>query len=475
MIRRSVVCHLKKNLFRRYHKFPQTKPRLDGPALAGLDTRPGQSPHEAGYLAWLGLAYFGLALAGSRPQAGPGKTLAAQDEIKLYLDAHYVSSCEANWRLYFFEVQDHEPSVLRLQVHLPNQHQVILNTIRDADLRNALQHHENRETTLTGWFKANALHQDGTINNTLYQDFPNKMVWNKDRLVWTLRHRDFQIGRMYYAHPSSGERFYLRLLLTVVKGATSFEDLRTFQGVLHPTFREACIAQGLLEDDNKWHQCLEEAKHMAVGRQMCHLFVTILKDCTLANPRALWDTFWQDICDDLKRHPIFRNRDPEPTEEKIHDYGLYLIDQLLSQSGKRLQDWDSMPQVIGDWGAALQNLNPLILEQRDYNMQILLTSIFRNSMLISTLPLTRSYLPLPTQQERPFSCIVLKAQARPSFKISFATICTHKARLFFVLPPLALQLFFSRVVILHIPASRSLFPAMRPHSVTSQKTLNLQI
>ena len=75
MIRRSVVCHLKKNLFQRYHKFPQTKPRLDGLALAGLDTRLGQSPHEAGYLAWLGLAYFRLALAGSQPQAGPGKTL----------------------------------------------------------------------------------------------------------------------------------------------------------------------------------------------------------------------------------------------------------------------------------------------------------------------------------------------------------------------------------------------------------------
>src|SRR5260370_12448052 len=85
MIRRSVVCHLKKNLFRRYHKFPQTKPRLDGPALAGLDTRPGQSPHKAGYLAWLGLAYFGLALAGSRPQAGPGKTL-----IIIYM--YYYSS-----------------------------------------------------------------------------------------------------------------------------------------------------------------------------------------------------------------------------------------------------------------------------------------------------------------------------------------------------------------------------------------------
>ncbi len=51
------------------------KPWPDGLALAGLDTRPGQSPHKARYLAWLGLAYFGLALAGSWPQARPGKTL----------------------------------------------------------------------------------------------------------------------------------------------------------------------------------------------------------------------------------------------------------------------------------------------------------------------------------------------------------------------------------------------------------------
>ena len=31
----------------------------------------------------------------------------AHDEVKYYLDVHYVSSYEANWRLYFFEVQDH--------------------------------------------------------------------------------------------------------------------------------------------------------------------------------------------------------------------------------------------------------------------------------------------------------------------------------------------------------------------------------
>jgi hypothetical protein len=291
----------------------------------------------------------------------------AQNEIRLYLDARYVSSCEANWRLYFFEVQDHEPSVLRLAVHLPQQQAVVIHPNRDT-LQEALERHENRDTTLTGWFKANALHQDDVINNTLYQDFPNKMVWHKDRRVWTVRQQSFQIGRMYYAHPTAGERFYLRLLLTVVTGATSYEDLRTHQGVLYPNFREACIAYGLTEDDNEWHQCLEEAKHMAVGRQMRHLFVTILKDCNPSNPRALWDTFWQDICDDLKRHAVFLNRDEEPSEEEIQDYGLYLIDQLLIQSGKSLQNWDSLPQVVGDWGTLLQNLNPLIVEQRDYDI-----------------------------------------------------------------------------------------------------------
>jgi hypothetical protein len=57
---------------------------------------------------------------------------------------------------------------------------------------------------------------------------------------------------MYYAHPSSGEHLFLHLLLTTVKGATSFEHLCTVNDVVYGSFKEACFARGLLEDDREW-------------------------------------------------------------------------------------------------------------------------------------------------------------------------------------------------------------------------------
>jgi hypothetical protein len=51
--------------------------------------------------------------------------------------------------------------------------------------------------------------------------------------------------------PRDGERFYLRLLLTVRYDAVSFEDLRTVRPrLLERIFRDAYKKLGLLEDDN---------------------------------------------------------------------------------------------------------------------------------------------------------------------------------------------------------------------------------
>ena len=89
---------------------------------------------------------------------------------------------------------------------------------------------------------------------------------------------------MYFASPSSGERFYLRLLLTVVVGATSFTHLRTVNNIHHNTYKEACFALGLLEDDQEWSQCLQEAGQMQTGYTLRMLFDTILFHCNPTSP-----------------------------------------------------------------------------------------------------------------------------------------------------------------------------------------------
>lgn len=104
---------------------------------------------------------------------------------------------------------------------------------------------------------------------------------------------------------------------------------------------------------------------MQTGRQLRHLFVTILKDCNPTDPSRLWNTFWHHICDDLRhqlRVHVFQNRDMDPSDAQIQDYGLYLIDQLLAHSGKRLANWPDMPQVVDNWDAHIEDQNPLIAE-----------------------------------------------------------------------------------------------------------------
>jgi hypothetical protein len=104
-----------------------------------------------------------------------------------------------------------------------------------------------------------------------------------------MRKRGFAIGRMYYAHPTSSERYYLRMLLNCVKGATSYEHLRIVDGREHDTFKDVCIAMGLLVDDNEWDQALEEAGVWASGRQVHDMFASMLMFCEVTNPRQLWD------------------------------------------------------------------------------------------------------------------------------------------------------------------------------------------
>lgn len=70
---------------------------------------------------------------------------------------------------------------------------------------------------------------------------------------------------MYTASPRQGDRYYLRMLLAMWPSWTSFEDVRTVDGVLYNTFKDAYARRGLLEDDFEWDAALSEVGYIALG------------------------------------------------------------------------------------------------------------------------------------------------------------------------------------------------------------------
>jgi len=186
-----------------------------------------------------------------------------------------------------------------------------------------------------------------------------------------MRKRGFAIGRMYYAHPTLDECYYLRMLLNCVKGATSYEHLRTVDGTEHNTFKDACIAMGLLLDNNEWHQALEEAGLWALGRQLCDMFASMLMFCEVTNPKKLWDTHWESLSDDIEVMTRRKRDDPIVTlsEDTLKDRALYEIDQVFICNGHHLEDFPTFPK--SNYVPPIHGGNRLVQEELAYDQHSL--------------------------------------------------------------------------------------------------------
>ena len=53
------------------------------------------------------------------------------------------------------------------------------------------------------------------------------------------------VQKLKYAPRNVEEAFYLRSLLNIVRGPTTFEDLKIFKGVIYRGYRETCFARGI--------------------------------------------------------------------------------------------------------------------------------------------------------------------------------------------------------------------------------------
>lgn len=237
------------------------------------------------------------------------------DEIKDFVSGRYVGSTEAIWRILENPMHFQSHSIIRLDIHLPNQQTVLF---REGQEQIAAQNAQ--QTKLLAFFQLNRI--DWRAREYKYSEIPLYYVWIDAQKKWQQRQRggDKIVTRMYIVSPKNIELFHLRLLLLHVVGPQSFEDVRTYNGIVYNTFVEACHARGIASNDNEWRECLNEAKEFQSPKQMRHLFGVILALNVPANALTLWNEFKIHLSEDFLRDHL---------EEEAFNYALLEIEEIL--------------------------------------------------------------------------------------------------------------------------------------------------
>ena len=165
----------------------------------------------------------------------------------------YVSAMEATWNIFVFPVQHLSHSVEMLQVHeFGLQNVVFEEGCEEETLENARRGNSKLEVFfLLNW-------QDPWARHLLYIEIIGGHTWHNNSRMWRQRWRNhpFTLCRMNSVSPRDQERFHLKLLLQHIPGQESYEDLCTVNGVVLDTFKQACVANGLVNDNQIWHQIM---------------------------------------------------------------------------------------------------------------------------------------------------------------------------------------------------------------------------
>ncbi|XP_019164610.1 PREDICTED: uncharacterized protein LOC109160821 [Ipomoea nil] len=290
------------------------------------------------------------------------------DEIKMYYDCRYISPPEAAWRIFGFDIQFRNPSVERLSFHLPNEQSIIFH---DDDLVDDVVNRPTvAQSMFTVWFEANKKYAAG--RQLTYSQMPTKFVWKNDKREWQPRQRNWAIGRIFYVPPNTGEIFYLRCLLNIVRGPTSFDEIKKVDGVQYNSFRDACYARRLIEDDKEYIDAITEAATWSLASSLRKLFVTLLTSSSMSKPENVWEMVWQYLSDDAEY--VYRRNlsvsDLNMNESQKKNFAMLEMEKLLNAWNKSLSDYPPMPMPDGnnDWICG----NRLLLEEMSYDREALM-------------------------------------------------------------------------------------------------------
>ncbi|XP_074297902.1 uncharacterized protein LOC141628695 [Silene latifolia] len=160
----------------------------------------------------------------------------------------------------------------------------------------------------------------------------------------------------------------MRVLLNHVKGPNFFEDIRTINDFVHPTFREACYALGLIGDDREYIAAIKEAADWGSGFYLRNMFATLLFCGTLSMSSRVWDETWQLPSDDIlhRKRNVLNN---QLTDEELQNYALIDMENSLQINGSTLSRFEGMSLL--DMSTTSHHRNSLVMDALSYDRQSL--------------------------------------------------------------------------------------------------------
>ncbi|XP_076049464.1 uncharacterized protein LOC143030187 [Oratosquilla oratoria] len=230
------------------------------------------------------------------------------NKVENYQEARFVNANEASWKIFKFDIHKNYPPVTTLDLQLEGENEVFYN---DNTSEEEMKKKTNKDTQLTA-----DLH---------YHEVPRHFIYNAYTSSWEERKgRTFSLGRIRAVTTKTVELFYLRLLLTHKPGPTSYEDLRTIDGKMYPSNREAVNALGLLADEETWkNTILEIINHTNDRKQLRETYASMLVFSDLEDQSGIWeetkdlfasdylhinnlteynDEIYMDALDDIQKH-----------------------------------------------------------------------------------------------------------------------------------------------------------------------------
>ncbi|XP_074342273.1 uncharacterized protein LOC141679760 [Apium graveolens] len=279
-------------------------------------------------------------------------------------------TAEASWRILEFPIHHREPFVQRLYFHLESEQEV---RFRDNEtLLEIVCQVDPDGIMFIQWLMNNRCEELG--RDLTFVKYPLNFGGMHQLSLDFLRKKIDVIGRMVYAHPAAGERYYLRLLLNFVVGPKSFEEIRTVDGVVYPTYKEAYFHRGLLESDKEWHVALGDASLCANVAQLRDSFVTLLVFCEI----RLWGKYWTALADDIeyKRRKIYNNPTLTINTGDKQMLALEEHNNLLKQYGKKNSDYQGLPEL--NTATTSKYRNELLVEEMMYDRERLRLKVTTN-------------------------------------------------------------------------------------------------